>query len=105
MLKKQQPTMLLLANANPTGINYTIPSNTPFELTGVGTDQNASDVLTYCWEQYDLGDIVDDLDNPTGNVPLFRSWPPVESPTRVFPKMIDLVNGTTSLGETLPSYL
>ena len=27
-----------------------------------------------------------------------------ESPTRVFPKMIDLVNGTTSLGETLPSY-
>ena len=66
-----------LANANPSGINYTIPSNTPFELTGVGTDQNASDVLTYCWEQYDLGDIVDDLDNPTGNVPLFRSWPPV----------------------------
>ena len=93
-----------LANANPSGISYTIPANTPFELTGAGTDQNASDVLTYCWEQYDLGDIVDDLDNPTGNAPLFRSWPPVESPTRVFPKMIDLVNGTTSLGETLPSY-
>lgn len=93
-----------IANANPSGISYTIPSNTPFELTGVGTDQNALDVLTYCWEQYDLGAIVDDLDNPTGNAPLFRSWPPDESPTRVFPKMIDLVNGTTSLGETLPSY-
>ena len=93
-----------VAVANPSGLAFTIPINTPFELTGAATDQNAVDVLTYCWEQYDLGEAMDDLDNPTGNAPLFRSWPPLESPTRVFPLMDDLVAGTSTLGETLPSY-
>ena len=93
-----------VANANPTGVDFTIPTNTPFELTGVGTDQNAANVLTYCWEQFDLGDAADDLVNATGNAPLFRSWSPVESPIRVFPKMDDLVAGTSSMGENLPSY-
>ena len=103
---EQLPTgnSIPVANANPLGADLTIPTNTPFELTGVGTDQNAADVLTYCWEQYDLGEIADDLANATGNAPLFRSWAPVESETRVFPKMDDLVAGTTTLGETLPSY-
>lgn len=93
-----------VANANPSGVDFTIPTNTPFELTGVGTDQNAANVLTYCWEQYDLGDVADDLANATGNAPLFRSWAPVESPTRVFPKMDDLIAGASTMGENLPSY-
>ncbi len=93
-----------VANANPTGLDFTIPINTPFELTGVGTDQNAANVLTYCWEQFDLGDIADDLSAATGNAPLFRSWSPTESPVRVFPKMSDLVAGTSSDGENLPHY-
>ena len=93
-----------VANANPSGQNFTIPTNTPFELSGVGTDQNPTNVLTYCWEQYDLGEIADDLENATGNAPLFRSWSPVETATRVFPKMTDLVAGSSTLGEVLPSY-
>jgi len=93
-----------VSNANPSGNNFTIPKNTPFELTGLGTDPNSADVLTYCWEQFDLGDVADVLEDATGNAPLFRSFSPVESPTRVFPKMDDLVAGTSTDGENLPSY-
>jgi hypothetical protein len=93
-----------VSNANPTGVNFTIPMNTPFELTGVGTDPNAADVLTYCWEQFDLGDVADDLTNASGNAPLFRSWSPIESPTRVFPRMSDIVAGTSTSAENLPHY-
>lgn len=93
-----------VSNANPTGANFTIPMNTPFELIGVGTDPNTANVLTYCWEQYDLGDVVDDLTNASGNAPLFRSWAPEESPTRVFPRMLDLVAGTSTSAENLPNY-
>lgn len=93
-----------VANANPSGSDFTIPMNTPFELIGVGTDQNADDVLTYCWEQYDLGPVADDLDNASGNAPLFRSWSPAESSTRVFPRMSDIVAGTSTSAENLPHY-
>lgn len=31
------------------GPNYTIPANTPFELTAIGSDADAADVLTYAW--------------------------------------------------------
>jgi hypothetical protein len=91
-----------VANAGDGG--YTIPANTPFELTGSGNDIDAGDELTYCWEQYDLGPIADDLSNPSGNAPLFRSWPPTTSTTRIFPRLEDLLAGTSTLGEILPDY-
>jgi len=86
---------------------FFIPVETPFELTATGADSDGGD-LTYCWEQYNLGPATSsgdsNLDNPSGNAPIFRSWNPVESPTRVFPRISDLVNNTTALGETLPTY-
>lgn len=91
-----------VANAGDGGV--TIPASTPFELTGSGNDVDAGDELTYCWEQYDLGPIADDLSNPTDNAPLFRSWPPTTSTTRVFPRLEDLLAGTSTLGEVLPDY-
>jgi len=95
-----------IANAGNGG--YTIPVGTPFELTGSGNDGDAADVLTYCWEEFDLGpatDISDNtLTNPSGNAPIFRSWSPVETATRVFPRLQDLVNNTTTMGELLPTY-
>ena len=32
---------------------YEIPANTPFELSGGGSDNDNGDVLTYSWEQQD----------------------------------------------------
>ncbi|GIS04514.1 MAG: hypothetical protein CM15mP107_1340 [Bacteroidota bacterium] len=44
------------------------------------------------------------LTNPSGNQPIFRSWLPSTSSTRVFPQTEDLLAGTTTIGEHLPTY-
>lgn len=93
-------------NVDAGGGGYFIPVSTPFELTGEATDPDG-DELTYSWEQFDLGpatDTEEDLNNPTGTAPIFRAWEPSESPTRVFPRLTDLVNNTTVIGELLPTY-
>jgi len=99
------------SNAPPTveaGTNgLVIPASTPFELTAAGGDSDGG-IVTYNWEEYDLGPATasgdNDLTNPSGNQPIFRSWPSSTSPTRVFPRAADLVNGTTTIGEHLPTY-
>lgn len=77
--------------ANPSGSSYTIPANTPFQLTGSATDPNGPGTLTYCWEEFDLG--------PGGaisttNAPFFRSFAPTASPTRTFPELAEILNGS-----------
>jgi hypothetical protein len=81
---------------------WTIPVNTPFSLTGSATDANG-DPLTYCWEEFDLG-TAGSPNSPSGNAPLFRSFNPVTSPTRIFPQVSDLLNNVHTLGEILPTY-
>lgn len=81
---------------------FFIPISTPFELSGSGSDPDG-DPLTYCWEQFDLGP-AGNLSNPSGNAPLFRSFLPTASPTRVFPRIGNIVANSTSLGERLPTY-
>ena len=80
---------------------YTIPQSTPFILTGSATDING-DVLTYQWEENDLG-----LDNDwnSGAAPYFRSYAPVSSPSRMFPKLNVVLSGyyNDTIGEYLPS--
>lgn len=88
------------------GGGFVIPISTPFQLTGEATDPDG-DALTYSWEQFDLGPATDteaDLNNPTGTAPIFRAWEPEDTPTRVFPRLSDLVNNTTAIGELLPTY-
>ncbi len=81
---------------------FAIPRSTPFELTGTATDQDL-DVLSYCWEQYDLGP-GGAPGSPVNNAPIFRSFNPVATGYRVFPKLSNLLNNTTTIGELLPTY-
>ena len=89
---------------------FTIPYKTPFELTGIGQDAEDTTLL-YTWEQYTTGTIYP-LGNPkkeNGNVPLFRSRPPKENPTRVFPQLRLILFSNNNLPitdrtEILPPY-
>ncbi len=85
----------------PTG-GFTIPINTPFKLTGAATDVDNT-TLSYCWEEYDLGPSTHP-NTPSGNAPIFRSFDPLTSGTRWFPKRANVFAGTQVLGEILPSY-
>lgn len=85
------------------GANYTIPLSTPFVLTGSATDVNG-DALTYCWEQVDVGGPGTVWNAPSGNAPLFRSFMPVTTPVRYFPKLSSQINNTVIIGEILPGY-
>ena len=106
-------TITLTGNAVPVvnaGIDYTIPKGTPFMLTGVATDSNTNDTLTYSWEQIDLGDATTTVPTATATAgPLFRSYLPTTSPKRYFPNMTTILAGlSTTAGsriasETLPS--
>ncbi|MBX7103175.1 MAG: pre-peptidase C-terminal domain-containing protein [Gemmataceae bacterium] len=90
-----------VANA---GASYTIPAQTPFALTGSGTDAD-NDPLTYLWEERDLGaaqGIVGQVDN--GSSPIFRMWTPTASPTRYFPRLAKVLDSTVAnVGEILPT--
>ncbi len=81
---------------------FFLPVSTPFELTGTATDVDG-DSLTYCWEQFDTGPS-SPPNNPEGNAPIFRSFLPTTDATRVFPRLADLINNMTVIGEQLPDY-
>src|SRR5690606_13526417 len=93
-------TNINTGNAVPTanaGLNYTIPKGTPFVLTGSGTDANANDVLTYCWEQYDENNA--STTNPSVNATTgvaFRSYSPSTDTKRYFPRLETIKAGATS---------
>ena len=81
--------------------NYTIPKSTPFVLTGSATDPNG-DALTYSWEETNLG--VSGVWN-SGSKNFFRSYDPIASPSRMFPKLSVVLSGnyTGTKGEYLPA--
>ncbi|HRQ38076.1 MAG TPA: M12 family metallo-peptidase [Chloroflexota bacterium] len=98
------PVVTATGNSIPSanaGGNFTIPRDTPFVLSGSGSDPNAGDVLTFNWEEMDLGP-AGPPDNPT-QPPYFRSWPSQPTPVRFLPRLSDLVNNTTAVGEVLPT--
>lgn len=84
------------------GLDYTIPAATPFQLTATGFDADG-DILTYNWEQYDRGPAQPVSAPDNGFSPLFRSFLPTTDPTRTFPRLPDLLDNTTTVGEKLPT--
>jgi subtilisin-like proprotein convertase family protein len=85
------------------GAAFTIPISTPFVLTGSATDANG-DALTYSWEQVDIGGPFGDWNAPSGAAPLFRSFAPIATPVRHFPRLSTQVANANLIGELLPSY-
>ena len=100
------PTITNNGNTPPTSnagtATLTIPISTPFELLGSATDVDG-DSITYNWEEWDLGP-AGNPGSPSGNAPLFRSFPSQTTPLRTFPQISDIVNNTSSRNEVLPTY-
>lgn len=92
------------ATLEPFSASYYIPFKTPFELTAPTASDNTEDTLNYCWEQRDVGgiDFGKSLAQTHTQGPLFRSFLPDTSRTRVFPALDRLLNGLSTPGEKLP---
>ncbi|MCC7465497.1 MAG: T9SS type A sorting domain-containing protein, partial [Saprospiraceae bacterium] len=98
------PVKINTGNNNPVvdaGPNRVIPKSTPFALTATGSDVDG-DTLTYTWEQMDFGNAPSPPVSTATSGPLFRSYKGNTSPTRVFPRLQDLVNNVNSTWEELP---
>jgi hypothetical protein len=102
-------TTTSLSNTAPTLTlsqdSYSIPANTPFVLDVDATDED-DDELTYTWEQMDAGgdsggtSDATEMSSDNGFNPLFRSYEAVSDSYRYFPALDDVLNDTTSFGET-----
>jgi len=96
MIDKTCPTRTPISNLAPVvnaGADYTIPKDTPFMLTGTGTDPNGN-TLTYCWEQINNKDSAQTTSAAAATKvlgPNWRSYTPVSSPVRYFPTMKSVV--------------
>ncbi|WP_299159801.1 reprolysin-like metallopeptidase [uncultured Tenacibaculum sp.] len=79
------------------GSNYTIPKGTAFVLTGSANDADASDVLSYCWEQMDENNAATTYPSVTATAGVaFRSFSPTANTSRYFPRLETIKAGNTS---------
>jgi hypothetical protein len=77
--------------------SYNIPYKTPFELTGPTAVPGAADTaITYGWFQWNLGDFGMRLNQTFVYGPIFRSYQPVYTPTRIFPRIDSVLKGNLS---------
>lgn len=75
--------------------SYQVPVGTPFELQAPAATDIVHDAITYCWEQYDLGDFGYGL-NFTELGPIIRSFRPDTSRWRIFPVLDSIKSGVNS---------
>ncbi|MFT6637695.1 MAG: subtilisin-like proprotein convertase family protein [Flavobacterium sp.] len=99
MVSKTCPTRVAI-HAAPVvnaGANYTIPISTPFMLTGSATGSGS---LTYTWEQNNDAGANTGANSPASPTkvtgPNFVCFPDSPSPTRYFPRMSSVMNGSTT---------
>lgn len=85
------PVQTPVANVAPTmpsfTISATIPANTPFELIAPNAIDSDNDQITYCWEQWNLGDFKSSHSPSLGKGPIIRSEIPSLSPVRSIPSL------------------
>ncbi|MEP6482938.1 MAG: reprolysin-like metallopeptidase [Rudaea sp.] len=68
----------------------TIPMQTAFALAGAATDAD-NDPVTYIWEEMDLG-TQSPPEGDNGTRPVFRSFVPTTSPTRLLPELARILS-------------
>lgn len=94
----------MLANNPPNasaGNNQVIPQGTAYILRGTATDADG-DVLTYCWEQTDSGQVTNTSFGPTQTTgSMNRSLSPTTTPNRYIPKLSSVQSG--QLTQTNPT--
>lgn len=99
---RQPPVILSITGRT----NTVIPAHTPFTLTGQARSPHADAALTYTWEQTDVGPEQAD-DEPladSGAGPIFRSYPPTTTGTRIFPNIRAILGEEAlGLGEVYPA--
>lgn len=103
MVGKTCPTSSPITHGTPVvnaGGDYTIPRSTPFMLTGSATDAGGTGLMTYTWEQNDDAGAntgANSVASATKTVgPNFVCYPDTSSPTRYFPTMTSVMNGSTT---------
>ena len=98
-------TTLSTGNNGPSvdaGLDYTIPTETPFVLHATGADDEGDDVY-FTWDQMDLGPAQTLNASDNGSSPLFRSRPPRLGDFRFMPRLPDIrTAGNVSKEEELP---
>lgn len=83
----------------------TIPAMTPFALSASASDPNG-DPVTFLWEQFNLdptGSTAATVNLDNGLRPLFRSFEATTSPTRIFPRLQNILANTQTVGEVMPT--
>ena len=84
---------------------FSIPIGTAFTATATASDPNG-DALTFSWEQRNLGAAQPETgtgSEDNGTSPLFRVFAPTTSPTRIFPRYEDVLDGVLQIGEQYPA--
>lgn len=75
------------------GNNFVIPASTPYILKGNAVDANPDDILTYCWEQIDIGVVNNTNFGPNlQDGSMNRSVLPTTSPNRYIPRLSSVLS-------------
>lgn len=101
------PVKTALSNSNPSvtanAATVVVPQGTPFFLTATGTDPNATNTLTYCWEQTNTGTATTSPSATATAGANFRSFNPTTNTTRYFPNLTSLAANGPYTWEVLPT--
>jgi hypothetical protein len=80
--------------------DFSIPYQTAFKLTGKASDPDG-DAVTYSWDEMDLGS-GGAWNAVVGSAPIFRSYNPDTTATRLFPRLSNILNNLNTIGEQRP---